>query len=155
MKRFVALALIGIALAVIASSFVRRGCCDKQLAKSAGCGDTSRWFRCEFGADGPTCDAIVKAQADFCKKCREHCAATAAAGEILKQLPADAPKESREAAEASLEAAKKHCHEARVAHARRIAGMLAPEAGKRYLTVVLPHLAKLDHAGPPDAACNR
>lgn len=155
MRRVIPLLLVGLALAAVTASFVRRGCCDAQLAASAGCGDTGRWFRSEFGADAATCAAIRAEQAKFSAECAKHCVAVAEAESALAKLPAGAPAAERAGAEAALRAARDTCHAERVAFARRIAGMLSPEAGKRYLDIVLPRLAKLDHAGSPDAAGHR
>lgn len=155
MKRLVPLALIGVALAVITASFVRRGCCDAQLASSASHGDTRCWFHCEFGLDPATCEAIAAAQAKFEVACEGHCAEVARARARLAALPADASPEAREGAVTAVMTAESFCRREREAHIRRLAAMMPPEAAKRYLDIVLPRLAKLDHNGSPDAAGNR
>jgi hypothetical protein len=137
------------------ASFVRRGCCDVRLAKSASHGKTCCWFRCEFGLDQATCTAIEEAQAEFNVACERHCADVAAAEKALASLPTDALAERRAAAEAAVKAAEAHCREAREAHVRRLAAMMPPEAGKRYLDIALARLAKLDHSGSHDAAGHR
>ena len=149
MKRLVPLALLGVALAVVAATFVRRGCCDARLAHSVACGDTHCWFRCEFGLDDKTCAAIDRAQAKFAVDCTRHCREVAEARAALDKLPAAAAPEARAGAELALKAADAHCRAAREEHARKLAAMMPPEAGARYLEIVLPRLRALDHLGAP------
>lgn len=151
MKRLVLVLLVGAALALITAAFVRRGCCDAQLAESAGCGDTNCWFRVELGLDGKTIGAINRSQAGFEIECAGHCRAVAAAEATLKKLPADAPVADLDAAKAAVAAADKTCRDARVAQARRLAALMPEVAGKKYLELVLPRLAGHDHASTPDA----
>ena len=155
MKRLVPLLLLGLALAVIAASFARRGCCDANLAKSAAAGDTACWFRCEFGLDSSTSEAVTKAHAAFMPECEKHCARIAEARAALGELPADAPADRRADATRAVAEAVSTCEAAREAHARKLAAMMPPVAGKRYLDLVLPRLRELDHNGAPDASGRR
>ncbi len=155
MRRLVALLLCGVALAVIAWAFARRGACDAQLETSAQSGDVRCWFRCELGLDAATIAKIMTEQEGFVARCAEHCRTIAALRAELDAMPADAPAERRAGPEARLAEADETCRSEREAHVRRIASMMPPDSARRYLDIVLPRLVSLDHCGAPDAAGRR
>ncbi|MEO5959907.1 MAG: hypothetical protein ABIZ49_13360, partial [Opitutaceae bacterium] len=54
------------------------------------------------------------------------------------------------AAERRLEELRSVCESAIAAHVRRCAAEMAPEAGRRYLALVLPKIKDFDHVAAPD-----
>lgn len=155
MKRLVPLLLLGVAVGVMTAAFVRRGCCDAHLAHAADCGDTCYWFRVEFGLDDKTIAAVMQAQSEFEPECAEHCRVVNKARVALEKLTSGTSAAETETARAAVADAEKFCRDARFAHARRLASLMPPDAGRRYLEIVLPRLAGHDHASVPDAAGRR
>jgi len=52
---------------------------------------------------------------------------------------------------AALQQAETTCRLSVEEHVRRVAAVMEPRQGARYLAMVLPRLAALDHSGPPNA----
>jgi hypothetical protein len=46
------------------------------------------------------------------------------------------------------------CRSSTEAHARAVAAIMGEEQGARYLAIVLPRLAHVDHTGAPDLQAN-
>lgn len=155
MKRLVPLLLVGVLLAVMTWSLVRRGCCDSRLACSAACGDVGCWFRCEFGASPEVSAAISREQNAFTAQCEAECAAVRRCEAERAALGAEASPASIAAADAALAAARATSLRSREAFVQRVAALLEPEARVRYLALVTPRLADHTHAGATDATGRR
>ena len=100
-------------------------------------GDTMAWLRTEFRLNAAQSDAIKKLHEDYREQCAGHCAAIMAA-------------EKRGAPQGEVAALEKICVEAMTAHFRRVAALMPPGQGERYLAVVLPRIADFDHRGAPN-----
>lgn len=150
MKRLVVLSLIGGALALIAGAFARHRYCDCELGHAAACGDSCRWFRYEYGLDEKTCGEIARRHDAFRGECERHCAAVREAGKALDALPAGSPE--RIGAKQKYDDAVAACVAAREAHFRKIAAMMPPEQGEKYLAYVLPLVEGHDHSHVPGVA---
>jgi uncharacterized membrane protein len=68
----------------------------------------------------------------------------------LNRGPGSDPAAERAAA-AEVRRAEEACRMSVEAHVRAVAAAMDPAQGARYLAMVLPRLAALDHAGPPNA----
>ena len=88
--------------------------------------------------------------------CEEHCReiqeAARARSALRKSGTADAA--ALAAAEQRVEALRLAC-EAIATHVRQCAAEMSPEAGQRYLALVLPKIKDFDHTAPPDLQFNR
>ena len=100
-------------------------------------GDAMAWLRTEFKLDIEQFAAIKKLHDDYRGVCADHCAA------IM-----DAQK--RRAPAAEIVALEKTCVDAMTAHFKRVAALMPPGQGERYLAIVLPRIADFDHRGAPN-----
>lgn len=105
-------------------------------------GDAMAWLRSEYRLDETQFAAIRQLHEDYREKCAEHCSAIMAA-------------EKRGAPAAEVAALEKVCVDAMTVHFRRVAGLMPPGQGERYLAVVLPRVADYDHRGAPDLQARR
>jgi hypothetical protein len=55
-----------------------------------------------------------------------------------------------EAANERIQALRSLCEGAIAAHVRKVASLMSPDDGRRYLALVLPKIANFDHTAPPD-----
>ncbi len=100
-------------------------------------GDAMAWLRTEFQLDLPHYAAIKKLHADYSDVCAGHCAAIQAA-------------QKRTAPPAEIAALEKTCVAAMTEHFKRVAALMPPGQGERYLAIVLPRIADFDHRGAPN-----
>ncbi|HVU34378.1 MAG TPA: hypothetical protein VHE61_13155 [Opitutaceae bacterium] len=100
-------------------------------------GDAMQWLRVEFKLTDAQYAAIKQLHAQYGTVCAKHCAAIMAA-----------QKSGAPAAEiASLE---NECVTSMTAHFHRVAALMSPEEGRRYLAIVLPRINDYDHRGAPN-----
>lgn len=100
-------------------------------------GDALAWLRTEFHLDIEQYAAIKKLHEDYGKVCAGHCAAIMAA-------------QQRGAPAAEIAALEKTCVTAMTEHFKRVAALMPPGEGERYLAIVLPRIADFDHRGAPN-----
>jgi len=130
---------LGIALAVCAAAFGVFYAANREpaaLRRAALDRDAMAWLRMEFHLDDAQYAAIRHLHAEFEDRCAEHCAAILAA-----RRRHDSPAE--------IAALEGRCVREMTDHFRRVASLMAPEEGNRYLAIVLPRIADFDHRGPP------
>jgi hypothetical protein len=106
------------------------------LRRAARAGDAMAWLRTEFRLDDAQFAAVRKLHDDYGAVCAEHCLAITNAREGT-------------AAAAELARLEKACVDAMTAHFRRVAAVMAPAQGERYLATVLPRIAAYEHANAP------
>jgi hypothetical protein len=137
MKNF--LITLGIALAACAAAFSVFYVLNDEpgLRRAAREGDAMTWLRMEFRLNDEQFAAIKKLHEDYGTICAGHCSA------IL-----DARKRSAPPAELAL--LEKTCVDAMTAHFRRVATLMPPAEGERYLATVLPRVAAYDHSAAPN-----
>jgi len=99
--------------------------------------DAMAWMRLEFKLDDAQFAAIKRLHEDYRDVCAGHCAAIMAA-------------ERRQAPPAEVAALEKTCVEAMTTHFKRVAALMPPGQGGRYLAIVLPRIADFDHRGAPN-----
>ena len=89
----------------------------------------------------------------YTPSCAEHCRLIKEARNALKAAAgADPAVES--AAERALQELRLTCETAITAHVRKVAALMSPKEGKRYLALVLPKIANFDHSAAPDLQLN-
>jgi hypothetical protein len=94
------------------------------------------WLRAEFRLDDAQFAAIKKLHEDYSVVCGQHCTAIMAARE-------------RSAPASEMAALEKVCVDSMTEHFRRVAALMPPEQGQRYLAMVLPRVANYRHSAPP------
>jgi hypothetical protein len=126
-----------------------RVACDPKAHAAAQAGNVMEWMRCEFRLTEAQYAAIGKLHAEHAAVCAGHCTAveTARAKVAAARGTGDAAQVA--AAQREQREAENVCRVSVEAHVRRVAAVMDPAAGERYLKMVLPRLAALDHAGPP------
>ncbi len=107
------------------------------------------WMRCEFRLTDAQYAAILKLHEEHAVVCAGHCAAVGDAREKLSAARRAGDSAALAAAEREQREAEAVCRTSVEAHVRQVASLMAPAEGARYLQMVLPRLAALDHAGPP------
>ncbi len=129
--------------------------CDPRLHAAAETGDVMAWMRCEFRLTAAQSAAIARLHEEHGGACAVHCAAVGAARERLQAARRAGDAAAIAAAEQEEQAAAATCRASTEAHVRRVAALMSPEQGERYLRMVLPRLADLDHRGPPKLSLER
>lgn len=127
-----------------------RTSCDPAAHAAARSGDTMGWMRCEFALTDAQYAEIARLHAEHTEVCRGHCELVAAAQAQLAEAARAGTPAVQAAAQARVRSAEAVCRASVEAHVRRVAAVMAPREGERYLAMVLPRIAALDHAGPPD-----
>lgn len=129
--------------------------CDRSAHEAARDGDVMGWMRHEFCLNETQYAEILRLHTEHSAVCAQHCAVVRTAREHVataKRLDA-AP--ALAAAEQELKQSAEVCRASTEAHVRRVAAVMAPEQGMRYLALVLPRLSSLDHEGPPSPRLDR
>lgn len=110
---------------------------NRAMHAAARQGDAMAWLRVEFRLTDPQYEAVRKLHQDYSITCGEHCAAIMEARE-------------RKAPAAEVTALEKFCVDAMTGHFRRVAALMSPVEGERYLAMVLPRIAGYTHQGAPN-----
>ena len=98
--------------------------------------DAMAWMKSDFKLTEVQFVAVKRLHEDYYVECSAHCAA------ILDAREQHAPAHEI----ASLEAI---CERSMTEHFKKVAALMSPEEGPRYLAVVLPKVANYDHHGAP------
>ena len=119
--------------------------------------DALEWLRTDFGLTDAQFARIKQLHESYSVVCEEHCRdiqQAVRARNDLKAAPATDPAVLA-AAEKRLEGLRRTCETAIAAHVRQCAAEMSPEAGQRYLALVLPKIADFDHLAAPDVRLNK
>lgn len=129
---------------------------DPALKTAVAKRDAMEWLRADFQLTDAQFAQIKQLHDSYSVVCEDHCR------EIQEAMRARAALKSSSAAPAALAAADRRvqelrhiCETAIAAHVRQCAALMSPEAGERYLALVLPKIADFDHRAPPDLQLNR
>lgn len=98
--------------------------------------DALAWLRAEFHLNGAQFAAIKRLHDGYGAECARHCAAIMAARQ-------------RSAPAAEVAGLERVCVESMTVHFRKVAALMPPGEGERYLGIVLPRVANYGHAGAP------
>ncbi len=109
---------------------------DPAIRRAAREGDAMAWLRAEFKLDDAQFAAIKQLHDDYGLVCSRHCAAIMAA-------------KRRHAPAAEVAALEQTCVNAMTEHFRRVAALMPPGQGERYLAIVLPRVSQYQHEGAP------
>jgi len=110
---------------------------NRALHAAAREGDAMAWLRAEFRLTDPQFATIKKLHEDYSMVCAQHCNAIMAARD-------------RRAPAAEVAVLEKTCVDAMTDHFRRVAALMPPPEGERYLALVLPRVSGYAHHGPPN-----
>jgi hypothetical protein len=130
---------LGLALALGAASFGTFYLLNREpaaLREAAREGDAKLWLRTEFHLDEARFAAIESLHEQYLRVCAGHCAAIMAA-------------QRRQAPSAEIAALEATCVRSMTDHFHRVAALMPPADGARYLAIVLPRVADYDHRGAP------
>lgn len=147
MRRLAALVAASGVLAVASYVVVNHTC-----GSASEC-DCTSWLRETYGVDAATCRRILQSQREFARACHGHCREVVEARAAWAAEAEGTP--ARATAAQAVANAERHCLEARIEQARRIAAMLPESQRQKYLDLVLPRLHALDHEGAPGVTGTR
>ncbi len=141
-----------LAAGLAASTIVYRRCCDPDLHQAARTGDAEHWLRREFHLSDAQMAAIENLQIDYDKECSMHCQSIIQANERLAAIrrAAKADPALLAGAQRVLDDREALCRDAIKAHLRRVAALMPPTEGKRYLAMLLPKVDTFRHEGAPN-----
>jgi hypothetical protein len=115
-------------------------------------GDAMEWLRVDFHLTDEQFAEIQKLHDAYAPSCEEHCRliqeATTARDTIRTAHGSDPAAVA--AAERTLQEMRATCETAIGAHVRKVAALMSPADGKRYLELVLPKIADFDHQMAPN-----
>lgn len=137
MKNLLITVVVAVAACAAAFGVIYALSGDREMHAAAKEGDAMAWLRAEFHLDSVEFAAIKRLHDDYSVACGGHCAAIMAARE-------------RRAPAAEISALEKVCVDAMTAHFRRVAAVMPPPQGERYLATVLPRIAGYEHHGAPN-----
>jgi hypothetical protein len=125
-----------------------------ELRAAARSGDALAWLRADFRLDDKQFAEIKKLHDAYAPSCEEHCRLIQEAARVRNALKDKGSSDpvAVAAAERALQELRAICETAIAAHVRKVAAVMAPEQGQRYLALVLPKIADFDHQMAPDLA---
>jgi hypothetical protein len=145
--------VMGVALGAGVLAFRSTG--NDEVARALARQDAMEWLRADFQLTDAQFGAIKQLHDSYSIVCEQHCR------EIQRATRARAETKATSAGAAALAAADRRveelrlvCESAIATHARQCAALMAPEAGQRYLALVLPKIKDFDHLAPPDLQLN-
>lgn len=109
------------------------------------------WLQAEFQLTPAQAAAVKILHDDYQPVCRDHCQKIqqAKAGrDSAKRVAGASAGSVVEAANAEVERVEAVCRDATQVHLQRVAALMEPVQGARFLALVLPKLAKQSHEGP-------
>ena len=143
MKRLVSFAVLVVAVAATAYGLT----CYLNSQKTE---DQWTWLRREFRLSDSQFARIKNLHQAYLPVCAGHCQRIMAMQQRMADLERtgahDAP--SFAAARAEWNTVKQECNEATLQHLREVAAVMDPDAGRRYLGLTVPRIAKYDHLEP-------
>lgn len=126
---------------------------DSALHAAAARGDALAWLRADFHLDDRQFAEVKKLHDAYAPSCEEHCRLIQEATSARDALKAADPA-AVAAAERKLQDLRATCEAAITVHVRSVAALMSPEAGRRYLALVLPRIPGFDHTVAPDLQLN-
>jgi hypothetical protein len=141
-----------IALIAVCTGYVGyRMNCDPALHAAVAKGDTMEWLRTDFHLTDTQLSEVRQLHESYAGTCEEHCRMIQEATRARKALEsAHGDKAALDAADSKIQAMRAACEGSIAAHVRRVAALMSPENGRRYLALVLPRIANFDHMAAPD-----
>lgn len=157
MKHLVATIALLAAAAGAAGFVAFQATSDPEVSRAPAKQDAMEWLRVDFDLNEAQFTAIKKLHDAYSVVCEEHCReimrAVRARNELKAAPQADAPAIAT--AERRVEELRLVCESAIATHVRECAAQMSPEAGQRYLALILPKIKDFDHQAPPDLQLNK
>lgn len=146
-----------IAVLGIGAAFVGyRMNCNPAMHAAVAKGDTMEWLRTDFHLTDAQLSTIRQMHSAYSGTCEEHCRKIQEATHARNALEAaHGNKAAIDAANAEITRMRGICENAIEAHVRRVAALMSPSDGQRYLSLVLPKILDFDHMAAPDLRLNR
>jgi hypothetical protein len=141
-----------IALLAVSTGFVGyRLSCDDALHAAVAKGDTMEWLRTDFHLTETQLAEVRKLHESYAGTCEEHCRLIQEATRARSALEAaHGDRVALDAANAKVQTLRAICEGSLTVHVRKVAALMSPEDGRRYLALVLPRIASFDHGAAPD-----
>jgi len=125
--------------------------CDPELHAAVAKGDTMEWLRTDFHLTDAQLSVVRQLHEAYSGTCEQHCRMIQEATRARNALEAaHADRAALDAANAKIRALRAVCEGSITAHVRKVAALMSPEDGRRYLALVLPRIADFDHRAAPD-----
>jgi hypothetical protein len=143
MKRLVSFAVLVVAVAATAYGLT----C---YLNTQRVGDQWTWLRREFRLSDAQFAHLKNLHEAYQPVCAGHCRRIMAVQQRLADLERTGTPDSSAYAAAREEwnALRQECNEATLQHLRAVAAVMDPDAGRRYLALTVPRIAKYDHLEP-------
>lgn len=151
--RYLGRTLVVLALAALATGFL---CYHLSSAPALHAAvekrDAMAWLRVDFHLTDRQFAEIRNLHDAYAPSCEEHCRLIQEATKARDALTAirGSDPAAAAAAERTLQELRTICETAIAAHVRKVAALMSPEDGQRYLALVLPKIADFDHQMAPD-----
>jgi hypothetical protein len=150
MKNLLLTFLLVLAAGALAAGAFFRWHYDDALHAAAQQRDAMKWLRTEFHLSDAQFAAVARLHEDYSVECADHCAAIGGARAAL----AAAEKSGQSAA--TLATLRRNVTERELAcrmaiglHLRKVAALMPPGEGERYLQLLLPRVENYSHQGAP------
>ena len=114
--------------------------------------DQWTWLRREFRLTDAQYARILALHEAYQPICAVHCTRIRALQERMAELERSGAKASPAyvAAEQEWREVTRECNQATLLHLERVAGEMDPAAGRRYLDLMVPRIARRDHCKPSE-----
>jgi hypothetical protein len=157
MRHLVATFALLAAIAGTAGFVAFRVSSDPEVTQALAKRDAMEWLRADFKLTDAQFAAIRKLHDSYSVVCEEHCREINRAVRARNELKAaaNADPTAVAAAERRVEELRLVCESAIATHVRECAAHMSPEAGQRYLALVLPKIKDFDHQAAPDLRLNQ
>lgn len=121
------------------------------LHAAARKGDAMEWLRVDFHLSDRQFTEIRKLHDDYAPSCEEHCRMIQEASKARTAMAANRGTDPAAiaAADRTLTELRATCEAAISVHVKRVAALMSPEDGQRYLALVMPKIASFDHRTAP------
>lgn len=138
MKNWILTALFAlVASAASFGAFFAMNKAPAQVQAAARAGNALEWLRVEFKLTDAQYAAIKRLHEQYGTVCAAHCTAIQNA-------------QQRGASPAQIAALENQCVESMTEHFQRVAAIMSPQEGRRYLAIVMPRVHDYDHRGAPN-----
>jgi hypothetical protein len=157
MKHLVATIALLAAAAGAAGVVAFQATSDPEVSRALAKQDAMEWLRVDFDLSEAQFTAIKKLHDAYSVVCEEHCREIMRAMRARNELKAAPQPKAAEIASADrrVEELRLVCESAIATHVRECAAQMSPEAGQRYLALILPKIKDFDHHAPPDLQLNK
>jgi hypothetical protein len=148
---FSTLALVAV-LAGAVGFVAYRASGDERVQEALSRQDAMEWLRTDFQLSDEQFAAIKRMHDAYSTVCEEHCREIQVAARARRDLESVAQPDpaTLAAADRRVEQLRLVCESAIATHVRQCAAVMSPEAGRRYMALVLPKIKDFDHEAAPD-----